>query len=172
VPKGPLGLVQRKYDNISPSKLKRFLLSGRDSLKRNKTMFTALCAKGPFGTCPRPPFGQKIVPKVPLGLVQGLPLGRKLSQFFLFFLFGPGYFNYDNHRLWVILIMGRKNYRTLCQRAQSRVVPLKKPVRDLSKGKFFQENLYLLATARPPTGKTTALCAKGPKVGSCLLKNP
>jgi hypothetical protein len=22
----------------------------------------ALCAKGPFGTCPRPPFGQKIVP--------------------------------------------------------------------------------------------------------------
>jgi hypothetical protein len=28
-------------------------------------------------------------------LPQGLPLGRKLSQFFLFFLFGPGYFNYD-----------------------------------------------------------------------------
>jgi hypothetical protein len=30
------------------------------------------------------------VPKGPKsGLVQGLPLGRKLSQFFLFFLFGP-----------------------------------------------------------------------------------
>jgi hypothetical protein len=43
----------------------------------NRSQITTLCAKGTFGTCPRPPFGQKIVP------------------IFSFFLFGPGYFNYD-----------------------------------------------------------------------------
>jgi hypothetical protein len=54
-------------------------------------------------------------------IMQGLPLGRKLSQFFLFFLFGPSYFNYDYRkgnfalvsdkpRLWVILIMARNNF--------------------------------------------------------------
>jgi hypothetical protein len=60
-------------------------------------IFPALCAKGPFGTCPRP----------------------------------QGRFNYDKPRLWVILIMGRENYRTLCQRAQSR---------DLSKASLWAEN--------------------------------
>jgi hypothetical protein len=75
-------------------------------------------------------------------------LGRKLSQFFFFFVWA-GPFNYDKifvadnpltdfkrgtTRVCVILIMGRKNYRTLCQRAQSR---------DLSNGKFSQGNLKI-----------------------------
>jgi hypothetical protein len=36
------------------------MLSEVQSERQNMT--TALCAKGPFGPCPRPPFGQKIVP--------------------------------------------------------------------------------------------------------------
>jgi hypothetical protein len=92
-------------------------------------------------------------------LNQGIPLGKKLSQFF-FFLFGPGRFNYDKifergtTRLWESPegpgklqfsqenlrlreeFVQKLNYRTLYQRDQSRVVTLLKPVMALSKGKM------------------------------------
>jgi hypothetical protein len=58
-----------------------------------KTLFTALCAKGPFGTCPRPPgyFNYVIL------------ISLKTSVFWLeVLLFGTEYGCYFNY---VILIM-------------------------------------------------------------------
>jgi hypothetical protein len=100
------------------------------------------------------------------GLVQGLPLGRKIVPIFSFFLFVPGYFNYD--------------YRTLCQRdlwdLSKASLNLKSALWGDKPEGLLPENcpnffffffvwagtLWALVTSPDfGVGKTTALCAKG-----------
>jgi hypothetical protein len=78
-------------------------------------MTTALCAKGPFGTCPREIFLSQTSPHGSRGTTARPPFGQKIVP-----IFWPAgkteVFSGKFTRLWVILIMGRENFSFLSLR--------------------------------------------------------